>query len=182
MNFLAFPVIASVLLTALPVVAQDDAFSLIGLRYEVISDPDLARPVYKHLPSDLVINGGLIVGDVYIEQPWALGWIQQGNEYLVGFEKILSNVVTQKSQGLRNNQTILILDVAKLPDGEPNILLGCEQNGDQDPELFAIAREAQPDSEWITEFEQVWRANRQTEKLEALSPGGIRCVNPAWGI
>ncbi|MGA1621966.1 MAG: hypothetical protein ACO36E_04450 [Synechocystis sp.] len=182
MRFFPVSILTSILLTTLPAVAQDDPFSFIGLRYEVISDPDLARPVYKHLPPDLVVNGGSIVGDVYIAQPWALGWIQQGNEYLVWFEKILSNVVTQKPQGLRNHQTILILDVVKLPEGEPNILLGCERNGNKDPELFAIPSEYQPDSEWITDFKQVWRANRQTETLDKLSPAGIRCVNPAWGI
>ena len=182
MRFLAFPIIASVLLTAFSAVAQDDALSLIGLRYEMISDPDLAKPVYKNLPPDLVMYGGSIVGDVYIAQPWALAWIQQGNDYGVWFERILSNVVTQKPQGLRNHQTILILDAAKLPDGEPDILLGCERNGKPDPEIFVIAGDGQVDSEWITDFKQVWRANRQTEKLEELYPVGIRCVNPAWGI
>lgn len=181
MRFSPFPIIAGVLLAGLPVVAQ--AFpSVVGLRYEVISDPDLPRPVYKNLPSELVVNGGSIVGDVNIPQPWALAWTQQGNDYGVWFERILSNVVTQKPRGLRNHQIILILDAVKLPDGEPNILLGCERNGSQDPEIFVIAGDDGSDSEWVTDFKQVWRANRQTEKLEELSPVGIRCVNPSWGI
>ncbi|MBE9175936.1 hypothetical protein IQ225_12655 [Synechocystis salina LEGE 06155] len=176
-----FPLMVSIVLAALPVVAQV-APSFVGLRYEVISDPDLERLVYKNLPAALVAESGSIVGDVNIPQPWVISMYSSGEARYLWFEKILSNVVTERPKGLRNHQTILVLDAVKLPAGFPGFLHGCEFNGEQDPEIFVIGAITDPDLEWVTEFKQVWRANRQTEKLEEVPPTGIRCFNPTWGI
>lgn len=176
-----FPIVASILMSTLPVVAQV-ILPFAGLRYEAISDPDLETLVYKNLPAGMVSEGGSIVGEVDIPQPLAVSWYRLGDVHYMWFEKILSNVITERPKGLKNHQTILVLDAVQLPDGEFYLLRGCERNGEQDPEIFVIGDTTDPDSEWVTEFKQVWRANRQTEKLEKISPVGIRCENPAWGI
>jgi hypothetical protein len=106
---------------------------------------------------------------------------QKGDRRLWLFERILANQSSQSSQGITNRQTIQVLDaIESSRDVYPGV--DCELDGKSDPELFAWVKDSSEQSEWITQFDQVLRANRKTQKLEIMNPKGVRCPNLAWGI
>lgn len=153
-----------------------------GLRYQVFSEPG-EQPVYKNLPADVKMQGGFIVGDVSIAQPYMVAVFQQGDRRMLGFERILSNQVTERPNGYANNQTIRVLDVAEIAkDG--NLLTACYVGDEKDPEIFALVRydDRNIQLQWITQFHQLWRANRTAQKLEPVRVPNVRCLNPGWGV
>jgi len=155
---------------------------LIGLQYQIDNEPG-QRAVYDNLPEKFVNEGGFAVGDVSIPQPYLVSFIRQNELRMWWFERLLTNEQVRRPQGIANRQTRKILDVVE-SQKDVYALLGCQLNGKPDPEIFALAEynEQEPIVEWISQFHQVLRANRQTQKLETVNPIGVRCYNPSWGI
>ncbi len=164
---------------ALPGGAETEA-SPVGIQYQYSREPG-QQAVYVGKPEGFTDRGGFIVGDVSIQKPYAISILEKGNRQMWWFEQIVFHQVHRRPQGLANQQTIKVLDAVESPkDVYP--VTACQLKGKQDPELFALIQDSSDRNEWITEFHQVLRANRQTQKLEAIAPEGIRCPNPAWGI
>ncbi|MEM7066893.1 MAG: hypothetical protein AAF572_27485 [Cyanobacteria bacterium P01_B01_bin.77] len=49
-----------------------------------------------------------------------------------------------------------------------------------EPEIVAVI--GNQNTERITDIRRAWRANRQTQQLEAFSTEGMACTNPGWGL
>lgn len=160
--------IASMLFTPLAVLANPLA-AMEGWVYTAKSNPTEGVRQYG-LPETLVSQGGAVIGNAFVEKPYLVSIYQYNQETVVSFEQILM----QRQVGADNEQYIEILDTTAVNQGE-SWLVGCQVNGQDDPEVVAIAG---ADSQ----ISAAWRANRNTRKLETVSPAMVTCPDMGDGI
>ncbi|AFY37027.1 hypothetical protein Lepto7376_0615 [[Leptolyngbya] sp. PCC 7376] len=131
------------------------------------------------LPEGLVDQGGFVLGDVNIERPYVISLYDYSGQTVVSFEQILLQRKINQEGVATNEQFREILDSAAVPqNGET--LFECQINEQPDEEIIGIASPTANitfETEWVTDFQGIWRANRTTKQLEALSPDNIRCYN-----
>ncbi|NJN73437.1 MAG: hypothetical protein HC799_11835 [Limnothrix sp. RL_2_0] len=134
------------------------------------------------LPEGLVGRGGVSVGDVFEDQPYSIGLFDYQGQLMLSFEQLLMQRKVTRDGVVVNEQFREILDSAISSQYE-GFQFTCQVNGQNDPEIVAIATVFEPyvDKEWITEFQGVWRANRETRQLEPIAPDNIRCLNIFYG-
>ncbi|MGB2926638.1 MAG: hypothetical protein WBB82_15165 [Limnothrix sp.] len=150
-----------------------------GWVYEVNSAPDVG--VSQHgLPEGVVSQGGTMLGNTNAAEPYLIGFYQYDSTMLISFEQLLLQRKVQTDQGVINEQYREILDTAVVTQPE-SWLISCQVNGQDDPEIVAIAAEQiDIDVEWLTDFQGVWRANRTSKKLEEIPTSSVRCLNISY--
>lgn len=153
--------IASMVFAPLAVLANPLA-TMEGWVYTAKSNPAAGMTQYG-LPETLVSRGGAAIGNASVEKPYLVSIYQYGAETVVSFEQMLM----EQQVAMDNEQYIEILDTAAVNQAS-GWAVGCQVNGQADPEVVAIAG---ADSQ----ISAAWRANRSTRKLEAVSPATVTC-------
>ena len=90
--------------------------------------------------------------------------------HMIWFEKL----ICRNNQGHAFHE---IIDVAVLPVLAENERLAywyCNIGEKNDPEIIALG-EANCGDSYLSNIKQAWRLNRQTEKIETMSPEGMSC-------
>ena len=57
----------------------------------------------------------------------------------------------------------------------------CQKEGTKDMEIIALSK-LENEKEYYDQIKKAWRANRQTGKIEEISPSNIKCMNEGYGI
>jgi hypothetical protein len=152
--------------------AQSSSQSFIGLQYKSAGTP-------TKLAGGATVEGGWIVAENAEQPPYQFGIsrVLQGTNQMLWFERFLKN----DQSGI----TLKVIDAVDIPRLKRTETLlggsrGCQLNGRDNAELIAIVPSGT--TEFITQIRHVWRANRKTQKIEKISPRGIRCRNSSWGV
>lgn len=159
--------IASMLFAPLAALANPLA-AMEGWVYTAKSNPTVGVRQYG-LPETLVSQGGTVIGNAAVEKPYIVSSYQYNAETIVSFEQILM----QRKVATDNEQYIEILDTAAVNQAS-GLLVGCQVNGQPDPEVVAIAGAN-------SQISAAWRANRNTKKLEAISAATVTCSGTSEG-
>lgn len=79
-------------------------------------------------------------------------------------------------------QAIMDAQVVQPVQSDEALLSICQRQGKSDPNVVAIAQiEGYEDQEFYTEVRQAWRANLETEQIEAITTETVACVNQCPG-
>ncbi len=153
-----------------------------GWVYTATSSPVFG--VDQHgLPEGVVDRGGFILGDANVEEPYLISLYEYDGAMVVSFEQLLLQRKVDRDGVALNEQLRELLDSAVVAQPK-EALFECEVNEQKDPEIVAVASATEDfgiDTEWITEFQGAWRANRTTETLEPISQDNLRCYNIGFG-
>jgi len=132
------------------------------------------RYLSNTLPQGVEYRSGWLVGELRERDDFWLSQVRQRNQDWIWFQIRLGD---QGQQAVFEVMDELALPYVRQGEG---LQSACEQNGNPDPEIFAIARHT--DTEYLTQIRQAWRANRTSQQIEPISTDGIRCYNPGWGV
>lgn len=121
--------------------------------------------------------GGSIIGDYKSE--YCVSIYTNDSVDLVAFEKIVERINGKPKFILLDIKEIIrINESQEICHGN----MGCRLDGKFDPELIAVyISQEDINTEFFTNIKEVWRANRETEKLEKIETNGIDCANPLFG-
>lgn len=167
-------------------------FPLITITVLGVSLPAWTQSATPQMPSRSYI--GLkyldLPGGLESRSGWVLGLQNNGS-----FKYIVSQVNDHKKGMVWLNRFLghdhatgksnsLIVDVVELPTlSKTQIVTGhnfCSQNGKRDENLIVIVEAT--NTEYRTQIHHAWKVDRTKEKIEKISPKGIVCDNPAFGI
>ena len=127
-------------------------------------------------------QGGWMVSSTDVEQPFIISIYRHAETNVLSFEQILEQQRYGHHGTTINEQTREILDSATFTEAG-DWLPECQINGVGDKEVVAIAppyEESHFNTEWFTEFQGLWRANRETQQLEPMSSENVRCYNMGY--
>jgi hypothetical protein len=168
--------IAATVVTPLSVLANP-LEGMEGWVYTTRSEPGTAVQTIG-LPEGIMSQGGALLGDVAAAKPFLFSVYVYRGEMIASFEQLL----LQRPVGDANEQYREILDTDSVAPGQ--WLTSCEVNQIPDPEIVAIAMPDAAmdiDTEWVTTFQGLWRANRTTRQLEPVPADNVRCYNIGYG-
>ena len=168
--FLLFCLVVSV--TLAPAVAQrapvkqnTDITKYIGLRHG------------KALPPGLKWIGGSLVSAVRDEKEYGMAEIHRGTTKMLWFERLTH----RDDNGTAYWEVKDVMVLPRLPKKQVFLYAFCLLNDQHDSEIAAVA-DYDADAQYFTRVHRAWRANRQTEKFEAIPTKGIKCENDGLGL
>ncbi|OKH18107.1 hypothetical protein [[Limnothrix rosea] IAM M-220] len=142
------------------------------------------EPIQVGLPKGMEQQGGWLIDSIKEEAPLVLAIYRYGEMYIVSLEQILEQQRHSHDGIVINEQTRKILDSVTFAE-EGRWLSECQINGEKDTDVIGISApydgDFDFDVEWFTEFQGLWRVDRDTQRLEPLSPENIRCYNIGFG-
>lgn len=139
---------------------------------------------YQDTPPGLKKFAGWLIGSPEAEPVYGMSWIVDASCESQPCPPGTTSMLWFELVDVGEEASYEVIDVISLPDlpedFSEQILSTCQQGAKSDPEIVAIV-EYNSDQETLPAI-QAWRANRNTEEIEAISAEGITCYNPGYGI
>ena len=148
-----------------PVKQNTDITKYIGLRHG------------KALPPGLKWIGGSLVSAVRDEKEYGMTEIHRGTTKMLWFERLTH----RDDNGTAYWEVKDVMVLPRLPKKQVFLYAFCLLNDQHDSEIAAVA-DYDADAQYFTRVRRAWRANRQTEKFEAIPTKGIKCENDGLGL
>ena len=150
---------------AAPVKQSTDTAKYIGLRHG------------KALPPGLKWIGGSLVSAVRDEKEYGMTEIHRGTTKMLWFERMTH----RDDNGTAYWEVKDVMVLPRISKKQVFLYAFCLLNNQHDSEIAAVA-DYDADAQYFTRVCRAWRANRQTEKFEAILTKGIKCENPGLGL
>lgn len=150
---------------AAPVKQNIDTAKYIGLRHG------------PTLPAGLKSLGGGLVSAVGDTREYGMAEIHRGTTKMLWFERLTHH----DDKGVPYWEVKDVLVLPPVPKKQVLVYALCLLNNQPDGEIAAIA-DLEPDVQYFSRVRRAWRANRQTEKFEAIPTKGIKCENLGFGL
>jgi hypothetical protein len=141
--------------------------------------------IHPPLPDELKNLGGFLTGTGDdSEYPYSVNLIQKGSERMIWLDLPISQDENERAVSK-------VVDVAPLPsfDKNPEIVIGgssnkCSINGEYDPNLIALAKLEDGNTEYLTKIRKAWQIDPIAGKFKDVSLESlqIQCQNVNFGI
>jgi hypothetical protein len=129
------------------------------------------------LPGDLKHVGGALVSAVNEAKEYGISEVRRGKVRMLWFEYL-----THRDQaGVAHWEVKDVLVVPGIRRKQILVYFGCFSVEKPDSEIVAIA-DYQSQEEFFTNVRRAWRANRNVERFEEISPRGVKCTNEGYGV
>ena len=142
--------------------------------------PDTAQYIgLRHgpaLPTGLQQVGGSLVSAIGDEKEYVMTEVHKGATRMLWFERLTH----RDEKGVAYSEVRDVMSIPRLPKKQLFVYAFCLLNNKPDGEIAAVVDK--DDAQYFTRVRRAWRANRQTEKFEAISNKGIKCENVGFGM
>ena len=143
-----------------------EAARYVGLRYRGDS-----------MPAGLKWVGGALVSDPYKDaKDYKLTEVHRGRVRMLLFDSLTH----RDAAGMPHWEVKDVLVLPRVPRNQLITYSLCWLGGRLDREIAAVVEYT--DTEYFTRVRRAWRANRATEKFEAIPTKGIKCENEGYGV
>lgn len=127
---------------------------------------------YREPPPGVEKIGGWVIGD----SQYGVSYLKEGKK-----EMLWLNLIS--SPDSNGDVMYEVKDVLHLPSIKSNEELAgffCLVDGKPDAGIIAIV--VSEEVEYRRQIRRAWRANPETTRFERISPRGVACANPGWGV
>ena len=129
------------------------------------------------LPSGLKTIGGTLVSEVDDKKEYALSEVHKGRIKMLWFDRLTH----RDDSGIPYWELKDVLGLPPITKNQILVYCTCFLANQPDKEIVAVVT-YKAEVQYFTRVHKAWRANRDTEKFEAMPVKGIKCENDGYGI